>query len=186
MTEEHLGGHCNKTHIDIGALNWAIHEFNVKSYLDVGCGPGGMVELAKQLGLKATGIDGDSSLTRTSPENYLLHDYTKGPSTFSETVDLCWSVEFVEHIYEEFFENYVQDFLKAKYLILTYAPPGWPGHHHVNCQPEKYWLDKLAEKGLVYSEKHTNTLREVSTMNKNWDKKAFVKNRGLVFINENL
>ena len=47
--EDHLGGHQGTTHIDKGTLRWAIDKLNVTSMLDVGCGPGGMVELADSL-----------------------------------------------------------------------------------------------------------------------------------------
>ena len=69
---------------------------------------------------------------------------------------------------------------------MTYAPPGWRGHHHVNLQEEDYWIAKMAEYGLIHSAELTTTLREVSTMNyPKKAKKAFVRNRGLVFINDN-
>ena len=49
---KHLGGHCGITHLDQGAIDWAIDEFSVKSMLDVGCGPGGMVQLGVRSGLR--------------------------------------------------------------------------------------------------------------------------------------
>lgn len=63
MLEEHLGGHNYKTHLDEGALSWLIKTFNATSCLDIGCGPGGMVELAEQHCLKSHGVDGDYTLT---------------------------------------------------------------------------------------------------------------------------
>ena len=48
---QHLGGHENETHIDDGALSYFIENFDVKSMVDIGCGPGGMVDLAKRKGL---------------------------------------------------------------------------------------------------------------------------------------
>ena len=74
----HLGGHQNETHIDEDALRLFIDKFHIKSYLDVGCGPGGMVELAHSQGLVAMGVDGDFTLERPDPKRYILHDYTKG------------------------------------------------------------------------------------------------------------
>ena len=62
--EAHLGGHGGLTHTDEGTLRWAIDKLNITSMLDVGCGPGGMVELANQFGVNARGIDGDYTLTR--------------------------------------------------------------------------------------------------------------------------
>ena len=68
---------------------------------------------------------------------------------------------------------------------MTYAPPGWPGYHHVNCQEESYWIDTLKSYGFRFDSAATKHLRQVSTMNIDGKKKKrFVKNRGLVFFNE--
>lgn len=47
VNDPHLGGHGFKTHLDHGLLNFFKNEFNCKSLLDIGCGPGGMVKLAE-------------------------------------------------------------------------------------------------------------------------------------------
>lgn len=187
MLEDHLGGHNNKTHLDKGALDWTIKTFGVTSFLDIGCGPGGMVELAHTKGLASHGIDGDYTLKRFDTNFFTIHDFTQGPAPLDKIYDIGWSVEFVEHVYEEYIPNYVQAMQKCKRLIITYAPPGWPGHHHVNCQPEEYWIEKLSEYGLIYNKEQTEELREVSTMNyPKKAKKAFVRNRGLFFNNEKI
>ena len=48
----HLGGHDNETHLDNGVLDYMISKYKIESYVDVGCGPGGMVELAASKGLR--------------------------------------------------------------------------------------------------------------------------------------
>ena len=88
MLEKHLGGHQGKTHIDEGTLDWAIKNLKVKSLLDIGCGPGGMVELANNLGLDAVGIDGDYTLDRYDSSKFIIHDFTKGPAPISKRFDL--------------------------------------------------------------------------------------------------
>lgn len=186
MLEEHLGGHNNKTHLDHGALFWLKEKFNANSYLDIGCGPGGMVELANNMGLEGYGIDGDYTLIRYDSTKFVIHDFTTGPAPITNTYDIGWSCEFVEHVYEEYIPNYIQAFQKCKVLAMTYAPPGWPGHHHVNLQEEQYWINKLTKYNLIYDKELTQELRKHSTMNQHKKKKAFVKNRGLIFINNEL
>jgi len=183
MLEEHLGGHGNKTHLDEGVINWCLDTLGIESYLDVGCGPGGMVELAEQKGLRVLGVDGDHTLERKNPSNFLLHDFTTGPAPIKDKFDLGWSVEFVEHVYEEYQPNYMPAFQQCKYVIMTYAPPGWKGHHHVNLQEEQYWRDKFKEYGFFYNQTYTKFIRQASTMNAHRSKKAFVRNRGLFFEN---
>jgi hypothetical protein len=188
---DHLGGHKNNTHLDQGALEFAISQFGVKTMLDIGCGPAGMVELARTLGIDAQGIDGDFEVKRPSVP-VTVHDYEKGPGPLNDlAVDLVWSCEFVEHVYEEFVPNFMQDFQRGRVVFMTYAPPNTPGHHHVNCNTKEYWISVFDQYGFDYDPALTKTLKEVSTMGR-WKKnkttgehfwwKAFVRDNGLVFI----
>ena len=182
MLEPHLGGHQNKTHLDNGALDWLIKTFHVKSFLDIGCGPGGMVELAKSKGLLVKGIDGDHTLKRPNETDYTLHDFTKAPLIPDFEYDIGWSVEFVEHVEEKYIPNYMPCFQSCNTVVITYAPPGWEGHHHVNLKDEDYWIQTFATNGLKHNAEMTHQLRQHSTMNLGKKgKKAFVRNRGLVF-----
>ena len=182
MLEPHLGGHQNKTHLDNGALEWLIKTFDAKSFLDIGCGPGGMVELAKSKGLLVKGIDGDYTLKRPNETDYTLHEFTKAPLIPYFEYDLGWSVEFVEHVEEKYIPNYMPCFQSCNTVVITYAPPGWEGHHHVNLKDEDYWIQTFATNGLKHNAEMTHQLRQHSTMNLGKKgKKAFVRNRGLVF-----
>ena len=176
ILEEHLGGHQGKTNIDAGALDWIINELNPTSFLDIGCGPGGMVEHAERCGLDSFGIDGDYTLKRYNPDKFLIHDYTVGPAPLDKRFDFGWSVEFLEHVEEKYIDNYIDAFKSGKYVICTHAQPGQAGHHHVNCKPKSYWIDLFAKHGLFYSEEFTNQMKEASTMGK-----PFIKRNGLFF-----
>ena len=85
--------------------------------LDVGCGPGGMVELANNLGVHAHGLDGDYTLKRYDDTKFTIHDFTNGSAPIL-IIYLAWSVEFVEHVYEKYIPNYVQG--NAKMQIFNY------------------------------------------------------------------
>jgi SAM-dependent methyltransferase len=183
---DHLGGHANKTHLDRGALQWLIKTFRINSFLDIGCGPGGMVELASLRGLYSVGIDGDFTIERNEDCNFIIHDFAESAYTSSEIYDIGWSCEFVEHVYEEYIPNYMPCFKQCKNMIITYAPPGWPGHHHVNLKEEEYWINIFEKNDFEYNEELTLELRKNSTMNLHKQKKAFVKNRGLFFNNKKL
>lgn len=171
----HLGGHMGRTHTDDGVLKYFIKNYSIKTYVDLGCGPGGQVEVAKSLGLDAYGIDGDYSIERSFP--CIIYDFTKGKIELPfDSFDLCWTVEFVEHVEEQYIENYFPVFEKSKYIVLTHALPGEKGHHHVNCQVADYWIEKLSKIGHVYDEELTKVVRNVSNM-----KRDFIRRRGLVF-----
>ena len=181
--EAHLGGHQGKTHTDEGTLRWAINKLGIQSMLDVGCGPGGMVELANNLGVHAHGLDGDYTLKRYDDTKFTIHDFTNGPAPISNNFDLAWSVEFVEHVYEKYIPNYVKAMQKCKYLIMTYAPVGHGGHHHVNENTQEYWIDTMSGYGFKYLEDATNEMRRHSTMGTK-KKHRFLQRTGLLFKNE--
>jgi len=172
----HLGGHLNKTHNDRGVLTFLVNQYNIKTFLDIGCGPGGMVELAQMRGLDAVGVDGDWTVERPQDVRVMIHDYTVGPTQWTREFDLGWSVEFLEHVEEKYQDNYMQDFARCKYVVATAAPPGYPGHHHVNCREEEYWHDVFNKYGLEYDHDVTMKIREVSTM-----QKPFMQRTGMFF-----
>ncbi|NBR26336.1 MAG: hypothetical protein EBU08_21645, partial [Micrococcales bacterium] len=99
-----------------------------------------MVELARLRDIEAYGIDGDFTIEypKELRPHITTHDFTTGPCITlpRQEFDLAWSVEFLEHVEEKYQENYMDAFTKCIYAIVTAAPPGYPGHHHVNCQKE--------------------------------------------------
>lgn len=176
---KHLGGHCGVTHIDNAILNY-FSNLNYKSYLDIGCGPGGMLDVALELGYDVQGIDGDFVVERNNPDKVIIHDYTTGPLELEQSYDLVWSCEFVEHIYEQYLPNFMKTFQAGKTVCMTFAPPGKYGHHHVNLQPEDYWIDTFKNYGFKFNQTLTQELRKISSM-----EREFFREYGLVFCNEN-
>jgi hypothetical protein len=182
----HLGGGEKRCHDDKGTLQYMIDRFNIKSMIDIGCGRGCQLRVAKTLGLNPVlGIEGDKWLSAQHWGNLpiLIHDYTTGPSPLTdETFDLAWTVEFLEHVEEKYIPNYFPDLQRAKYVVCTFAPPGKEGHHHVNCQPYEYWLDVFINYyNFSLIEDACHGIRKMSTM-----RKHFIRNYGLVFKNNNL
>jgi len=174
----HLGGHLNKTHNDRGTLTFLVNEYKIKSFLDVGCGPGGMVALASMRGLESVGIDGDWEVPKEDDTNIIIHDFTNGPClTTKAKFDLGWSVEFLEHVDEKYQDNYMQAFARCKFVVCTAAGPGAPGHHHVNCQSQEYWHKIFDKYGFDYDEAVTQRIRtQESTM-----QKPFMQRTGMFF-----
>jgi len=190
---DHLGGHMNKVHTDRGCLIHMRDKYNCKTMIDIGCGPGWQSLLAYELGYKDVyGIDGDWNVLPKSDKHvkFLCHDFTKGlvPLINSDHYyevsgeiinhDLGWTVEFLEHVEEQYQENYMKTLQTCKYVIMTHAVPGQDGHHHVNCQESDYWIDVFNQYEFDYLPELTNEIREVSTM-----QKPFIKRTGMVFMN---
>jgi len=179
-TPPHLGGHRYVTHVDGGVLEYLRVHLPVRTLLDVGCGPGGMVQLAVGQGIDAIGIDGDPVILRVTPvkdrTRLVIHDFSTGPAPVAGEFDLAWSVEFLEHVAAEHAVHYLPAFQQAKHVFCTAAPPGTGGFHHVNCQPEEYWIEFFEQGGFRYCPELTRQLKTVSTM-----KREFVQRSGMFF-----
>jgi hypothetical protein len=174
----HLGGHEEETHLDEGALDYIIKTFGIQSMIDIGCGPGGMIELARSKGIDTVGVDGDFVVKRNI-DDVVIHDYQTGPYVPDREFDLAWTVEFVEHIEEQYIRNFVSTMDKCKYVIMTHAFPNQPGHHHVNCQTTQYWAHVLNAFGFTVDVGHTNEIRKASTMKTRYirEQSLFLRNR---------
>lgn len=176
--QHHLGGHYNLTHIDEGALVYLKHKFGIKNMLDIGCGPGDMADIAKKHGITWTGIDGDETIKRSGK---ITHDYTTSSClNLKDAYELGWSTEFLEHVQEEFIGNFLSDFTRCKFVLVTAAPPGKKGYHHVNCQNTDYWIKKFRKVGLIFNKEITESIRKSSTM-----KREFMRNTGMFYENCN-
>ncbi len=183
-----LGGNLGKTNIDEKSLEYLIKKFKIKSFLDIGCGKGGMVFNAINKGLFARGVEGDKdSIPVDCPLIYNV-DYRNSYLNFQHQFDLAWSLEVLEHIPEKYLKNVFKDFHNCKFVIFTAAPPGWGGEGHVNERDEKYWKEKFLKEGFKFDQKTTNQIRKISEIKFGGiirhQKKQFLQNRGLFFINE--
>jgi len=153
----HLGGHFGNVNKDAATLGYLVERYSLTSLLDVGCGPGGMLDEAQENGLVAAGIDGDPFVC-DADRRIVCHDYTRGPLGWPP-VDLVWCTEFVEHVAAEHVGNFLATFDAGRVLFLTAAPPGFPGWHHVNCQPQQYWIDLLGRYGWALDAEATAWVR---------------------------
>lgn len=170
QTPAHLGGHFGITNTDQHVLDYLVARYAISTMLDVGCGPGGMLDMARLRGIEALGIDGDPSLPGRA--DVIRHDYTTGPLVVSfhrkagwhvatpdapsayapiasarATIDLGWCVEFVEHVAADFIEHYLATLRCCRVVLISHALPGQGGHHHVNEQPATYWRRVLQRDG---------------------------------------
>jgi len=185
---EHLGGHLNKVHTDRATLFYLKEKYTITSMLDIGCGPGDMVRIGENRNIKSMGVDGDWTLQKDwNAQNLdiVLHDFNNGVPDlriFNAGYDLAWCVEFLEHVHEEYLPNILKVFEKAKYAIVTTAPPGHGGHHHVNEQHIEYWIDKFDSIGFDVDLDESKYIREqVSVMRKPFMQRngTFFKKKGL-------
>lgn len=157
-----LGG--NIRHGDIhtfAPLLWRylVERFAVTSVLDVGCGEGHAVSFFRKLGLHAHGIDGLVQNVRNAVIPIALHDLLAAP--YVMPVDFVWSCEVAEHIAPDRVANYLDTLANGRVVAMTHALPGQPGHHHVNCQPDEYWITGMVERGFLLDSENA-TYRTIS------------------------
>lgn len=175
----HLGGHENRTHIDESTLNYLIEKFNIHSMYDVGCGPGGMVQLAISKGIISDGIDGDFTIEYPHPlkNHIIIHDFTNGPISLPAR-DLSWSCEFLEHVDEKYINNYFAVFCMTRVVCCTFCDKEGTGHHHVNIKDQTYWDTQFANFNFTKDIESTKFIRNHSSMSRD-----FIKKTGTVYIN---
>lgn len=145
-----LGG--NVLHGDINTFmptlwRFLVDRFGVESMLDVGCGEGHAVKFFHNLGVHAHGIEGLRKNLDHAVISIAHHDLLSGP--YVMPVDLVWCCEVAEHIIEEKVDNFLDTLANGRVVAMTHALPGQDGHHHVNCQPAEYWVEKMASRGYV-------------------------------------
>lgn len=183
--KKHLGGyivgltsHGDPNTYATEVWDWMIMS-GIKSVIDIGCGEGHSTKYFIDNGVDCLGIEGGENAYNNSPvkENITLHDYTEGYYITNKKFDAVWCCEFVEHISEEFVDNFLSTFKCADKIFMTHALPGQEGYHHVNCQEKSYWVDKLKSIGYSYNEELSNYLRTITN-------KRHVKNTLLVFDKE--
>ena len=168
---DHLGGHFGNSHTDPAVLDYLIERYDVRSMLDIGCGPGAMVDLARSRKLIAWGIDGDHTIEH---DWIIVWDYTKGLYP-AGNFDLIWCFEFVEHVEAQYQANWLATMDAGKVLFLSTPAPGFGGWHHVNEQPEAYWIDLLATHGWQLDTEATRWVRAHGDH-------IFSRRQGLVFV----
>ena len=130
-----------------------------------------------QQGCEVLGVDGSQRAKASSKldQFHRVHDFVQGPFRSERQFDMVWSCEFVEHVEEQYAGHFLETFsLASRYLLMTYAEPGQPGWHHVNCQPEEYWVEKLDRYGFELHPVFTRLARRAT-------REGHFKHSGLVF-----
>ena len=167
VLEGHLGGfyttvdkasHCPEM------FKYLVENLDINSVLDIGCGMGYQMQEFMKYCDEVVGVDGSEYATSNSPvkESIFKHDFSVGELETEDRFDLCWCCEFVEHVKEEFRDNFLSSFAFCKYVAMTHAVPGQGGHHHVNCQSREYWVEHMSRFGFEFDEEMTDQLKELA------------------------
>lgn len=170
---KHLGGSDGVTWIDEKTLDYLIDTYKISTMVDVGCGIGDQVRLALSKGIIAFGIDGDPTFDFYDGTIFIKHDYVEGPLKIPHC-EMCWCVEFLEHVESKFIDNFFSTFLCCDFVCCTHALPGKAGYHHVNCQESIYWIRIFDKYGFRLLDDDTRNIKKISDM-------RFMVNTGMLF-----
>jgi len=137
--------------------------FNVKSVYDFGCATGHWIDAFLRAGVDARGFEGSPAAKNAlvcPADRVTIGDLRYPLPDFSARADLTMSIEVAEHIEERFADNYLDNIVKPRpqTVLLTAAPPGQGGHHHVNEQPPAYWIAKMANRGYALDAKKADAI----------------------------
>ncbi|MFC0514581.1 class I SAM-dependent methyltransferase [Mucilaginibacter angelicae] len=124
-----------------------------ESVIDIGCGTGSWLKVAKQLGVgRIRGIDGihvDRSMLCITEEEFLQHNLTL-PLPARDNYDLAICLEVAEHLPEEAADNIIEILCGHSDLVLfSAAIPGQGGQFHINEQWPAYWQKKFGTHGFL-------------------------------------
>jgi hypothetical protein len=131
--------------------------FNIKECVDLGCGVGSYMEGMLQGGVNEIvgyeySYDASIKFTPDEMKPFIQKGDATRPIKFGKKYDLSWSVEVAEHIPTECSDQFVNNLCNAsgKYILLTAAPEGQRGTGHINCQPQKFWIEKFEKRGFKH------------------------------------
>ena len=122
-----------------------------QSMLDVGCGLGTWLSVARELGVsEIRGIDGEwlnKSRLRIPEHMVRVQDLEKG-FDFKRRFDLVTCLEVAEHLDGSAAKGFVNSLsMHSDVLLFSAAIPFQGGHHHVNEQWPDYWRALFEERG---------------------------------------
>ena len=147
--------HTEKIHNNKAAeevLPYLFKLIPINSILDVGCGLGNWLFVAKSLGIEITkGIDGsfvNPDLLKISREDFISHDL-KVPIQLERQFDLVICLEVAEHLPGESSETLIDTITNhGNVALFSAAQINQGGQNHVNEKNINYWQKKFLRKGF--------------------------------------
>ncbi len=137
--------------------------FQPRSVIDWGCGAGLHAAELARLGVDVIAVDGvvPSAELRDRDVDIRVADLTE-PLPFGflpAAYDLSLCIDVMEHLHEADADVALDNITEsAGLLIMSCAPPGQGGHHHVNEQPRRYWVARMAKRGWKYDRRETGRM----------------------------
>lgn len=125
-----------------------------KTFLDIGCGFGRLVDVADALMIQAHGVDQLVAVEWASDyfTQWNLVEYFK----FKHQANWVWCTEVAEHLdpsaHATLCDTLADNLMEGRenYLIFSAAHPSQGGSGHLSERPAKYWKDQFSMRELGY------------------------------------
>ena len=157
--------------------DYLIARFGIETAMDLGSGCGNAAAYFHRKGVRVIAVEGHEASVRGSLYPAIRHDLSTAPVV--TRVDLVHCHELVEHIEPACLDHLLSSMLSGRIIVMTHAVPGQPGHHHVNLQPQAYWVSQFERRGAVLLEEDSRRIRELARR----DQAPYMAATGLVFAN---
>lgn len=149
-----------------------INKYDPQSVIDFGCGAGRFLIPFWKQDIEIKGIDASTNAFNTAPlpDAVLEKQDLRSPYYSDKTYDISLCIEVLEHIPSEYSDTIVDSITSsASIAIITAAPPGQGGRHHVNEQSRSYWIEKFSNYGFSYSDYDTRKVKnQISIEHLDW------------------
>lgn len=140
-----------------------VSRYNPNDVIDIGCAIGAYLDEFQQYGVETLGIEGAEKAVRKAVANDVVHADLRDPVHVSRTAELVICFEVAEHLHPRYADQLVRTIYNATakdgIAIVSAAPPGQRGTHHLNLQPESYWANKFESCGFNYDTDETQQLQ---------------------------
>lgn len=160
-----------------------LSHFEFDSVLDIGCANGFLLEDFHAAGKRISGIELSADALEFMPQtvrpNVTIGDFSRAHGRF----DLVSCVEVAEHVAPSMSEPLVDALTRLSIggIYFTAAPPGQPGHGHINCRPHTDWIEMFLSRRWVLDQKRTDSFRHAI---RNIEKAKWLIENSLVFVPE--
>jgi len=137
-------------------------KFSPRRVVDLGCGSGVYGHFLARRGIEVVSIDGVEPPGRYAFGVAIhLRDLTVPFENVWGSFDLALCFDVGEHIPPGRCDAFLANITSfSDTLLMSCAPPGQGGHHHVNERPKRWWIERLASHGFAYDRKRTGVLCE--------------------------
>lgn len=138
--------------------------YDPNDVVDVGAAIGVYLDEFHRYDVETLGIEGAAKAVENAVANDVIQADLRDPVHISREADLVICFEVAEHLHPQYADRLVRTIYNATedggVAIVSAAPPGQHGTHHLNLQEKDYWIGKFKAIGFDYELEDTEKIQE--------------------------